>query len=61
MKEAKIKLDLENDRVESLGIKLLDLDCTSSGYYCVPLPSTPVNVEKCMLAEKIEDISDKKF
>ena len=58
MKEANIKLDLENDNVEIFG-KLLDLDCTSSGHYCVPLHSTPVNVEECMLAEKIEDISDK--
>ena len=58
MKEAKIKLDLENDKVEIFG-KLLDLDCTSSEHYCVPLHSTPVNVEECMLAEKIEDISDK--
>ena len=58
MKEAKIKLDLENDKVEIFG-KLLDLDCASSGHYCVRLHSTPVNVEECMLAEKIEDISDK--
>ena len=58
MKEAKIKLDLENDRVDIFA-KLLDLDCTSSGHYCVPLHNTPVNIEECMLAEKIEDISDK--
>ena len=60
MKEAEIKLDLENDKVhvEIIG-KLLHLDCTSSGHYCVPLDSTPVNVEECMSAEKIEDISDK--
>ena len=58
MKEAKIKLDLENDKVEIFG-KLSGLDCTGSGHYCVPLHSTPVNVEECMLAEKIEDITDK--
>ena len=56
--EAKIKPDLENDKVEIFG-KLFDLDCTSSRHYCVPLHSTLVNVEECMLAEKIEDISDK--
>ena len=49
---------LENDKVEIFGM-LLDLDCTSSVHYCVPLHSTPVNVEECMLAEKIKDISDK--
>ena len=59
MKKTKIKLDLpENDKVEILG-KLFDLDCTSSGHCCVPFHRTPVNVEECMLAEKIEDISDK--
>ena len=58
MKEAKIKLDLENDKVEVFG-KLLDFDCTSSEHYCVPLQGTPLNVEECILAEKIEDISDK--
>ena len=40
--------------------KLLDLDCTSSGHYCVPLHSTSVNVEECMLVEKIKDIGDKR-
>ena len=53
MKEAKIKLDLENDKVEIFG-KLLYLDCTSSRHYCVPLiHSTPVNVEEYLLAENI--------
>ena len=57
-KEAKVKPDLENDKAEIFG-KLLYLDCLSSVYCCVPLHSTPVNVEECMLAEKIEDIRDK--
>ena len=57
-KEAKVKPDLENDKAEIFG-KLLYLDCISSVYCCVPLHSTPVNVEECMLAEKIEDIRDK--
>ena len=49
---------MKNDKVEIFE-KLLDLDCTSSGHYCVPLHSTSVNAEECMLAEKIEDINDK--
>ena len=36
MKAAKIKLDLENDQAEIWG-KVIDLDCTTSGHYSIPL------------------------
>ena len=36
MKAAKVHLDLENDRASMFGHDI-DLQCTSSGHYCVPL------------------------
>ena len=56
MKGAKIKLDLENDKAEILG-NTIDLDCTSSGHYCVPLVKEIVHIDECFItkehAEKI--------
>ena len=36
MKKAKVKLDLENDRAEILGVEVT-LNATQSGHYCVPI------------------------
>ena len=36
MKKAKVKIDLENDCAMVLG-KQVDLDCTASGHYCIPI------------------------
>ena len=41
MKKAKIILDLENDRASIFG-KDVDLQCTTSGHYCVPLEDTDI-------------------
>ena len=36
MKQMKMRLDLENDTVEVMGVSVA-LNCTSSGHYCLPL------------------------
>lgn len=44
MKTAKVTLDLENDRATIFG-KSIDLQCTSSGHYCVPLGGVHTETE----------------
>ena len=44
MKKAKMKLDLENDSASIFG-KDVQLQCTSSGHYCVPIDQIDVKVE----------------
>ena len=51
MKGAKIKLDLENDKAEIWG-NTIDLDCTSSGHYCVPLDKEIVRIDECFVTTK---------
>lgn len=36
MKRARIKMDLENDSAEVLGVNV-SLNCTASGHYCIPI------------------------
>lgn len=43
MKKAKVKLDLENDSATIFG-KDVQLQCTSSGHYCVPIDDISVDV-----------------
>lgn len=43
MKTAKMKLDLENDSASIFG-KDVQLQCTSSGHYCVPIDQINVSV-----------------
>ena len=45
MKKAKMKLDLENDSASIFGNEV-QLQCTSSGHYCVPINQIKVNVEE---------------
>ena len=45
MKEAKMKLDLENDSAMIFG-KYIKLQCTSSGHYCIPLGDREVPVQE---------------
>ena len=49
MKAAKVKLDLENDQAEFWGTTV-DLDCTSSGHYCLPLMKQHVEIDQCLLS-----------
>lgn len=44
MKNAKVKLDLENDSASIFG-KDVQLQCTSSGHYCVPIDQINVSVK----------------
>lgn len=55
MKKAKMKLDLENDSASIFG-KQVDLQCTSSGHYCVSLeqPPTPVDTAVDVLVSTIQ-------
>ena len=45
MKKAKVKLDLENDCASIFG-REVQLQCTSSGHYCVPIDQINVSVEE---------------
>jgi len=45
MKDAKIKLDLENDSAEIFGKQVL-LNHTSSGHYCIPINWTEIEIER---------------
>ena len=47
MKAAKVKLNLENDSATIFGHDV-DLQCTSSGHYCVPLQQHDLPVESCL-------------
>ena len=63
MKRAKMKLDLENDSASIFG-KDVQLQCTSSGHYCVPIDQINVSVDAtasaliatCQQKEKAEII-----
>jgi len=50
MKGAKIKLDLEHDQAE-IWSSTVDLDCTSSRHYCVPLEKEVVHIDECLVCE----------
>ena len=43
MKKAKVVMDLEHDKATIFG-KEVDLQCTSSGHYCLPLEDTEIDV-----------------
>ncbi len=45
MKAAKVVMDLENDKASFFG-REIDLQCTSSGHYCVPLQYSKVPVDQ---------------
>ncbi|KAG1651276.1 hypothetical protein GQR58_027299 [Nymphon striatum] len=53
-KKAKIKLDLENDSAFIFG-KDVDLSCTSSGHYCVPIDQVKVNVNVIASTQMTKD------
>ena len=57
MKKAKIKLDTENDTAEILGVSI-NLNCTSSGHYCVPIVSREIDAES-VCAVKLENLDSK--
>ena len=57
MKKAKIKLDTENDTAEILGVSI-NLNCTSSGHYCVPIVSREIDAE-LVCAVKLENLYNK--
>ncbi|CAG2236725.1 unnamed protein product [Mytilus edulis] len=44
MKKAKMKLDLENDSANIFG-KDVQLQCTSSGHYCVPIDQLKIDIK----------------
>ena len=54
MKEAKEKLDLENDCASIFG-RQVDLQCTSSGHYCVPLQQSDVVSFSVLLCNDSDD------
>ena len=58
MKMVKIKLDLENDQAEIFG-EVINLDCTSSGHYCIPLRNRSVLMEECMFNLDSKDRKEK--
>ena len=58
MKKAKIKLDLENDQAEIFG-EIINLDCISSGHYCILLCKTSILVEECMFSLDSKDMKEK--
>ena len=60
MKKAKVKLDLENDCASIFG-KDVQLQCTSSGHYCVPIDQVNVSVEdtkSALIATKYTDMKE---
>ena len=60
MKKAKVKLDLENDCASIFG-KDVQLQCTSSGHYCVPIDQVNVSVEdtkSALIATKSQDMKE---
>ena len=58
MKKAKIKLDLENDQPEIFG-EIINLDCTSSGHYCIPLCNTSILIKECVFSLDGKDRKEK--
>ena len=58
MEKAKIELDLENDQAETFG-EIINLDCASSGHYCIPLRNTAILVEECMFSLDGKDRKEK--
>lgn len=50
MKNAKIKLDLENDKALIFG-KEINLDSTTCGHYCIPLNGSAISTSDCLLAD----------
>ena len=55
MKQAKMKLDLENDTANIFGVNV-PLDHTTSGHYCLPIDSQDVPVE--VFAVKLDQLTD---
>ena len=60
MKEAKVKLDLENDCASIFG-RQVDLKCTSSGHYCVPLQQSDVVTDESFSVLLYNDSDDSTF
>ena len=60
MKEAKVKLDLENDCASIFG-RQVDLQCTSSGHYCVPLQQSDVVIDESFSVLLCNDSDDSTF
>ena len=56
MKRAKMKLDLENDTAEILGVKVA-LNHTSSGHYCVPIDKTKELKVESVCAVKLHEMN----
>ena len=60
MKEAKVKLDLENDRASIFG-RQVDHQCTSSGHYCVLLQQPDVLIDESFSVLLCNDSEDSTF
>ena len=60
MKETKVKLDLENGRASIFG-RQVDLQCTSSGHYCVPLQQSDVLIDESFSVLLCNDSEDSTF
>lgn len=60
MKKAKVKLDLEHDRAEILGVKVA-LNATQSGHYCVPIDRTEEIPVENVCAVKLQELSSKEL
>ena len=60
MKEAKVKLDLENDHASIFG-RQVDLQCTSSGHYRVPLQQSNVLINESFSVRLCNDSEDSTF
>lgn len=61
MKKAKVKLDLENDCASIFGTDV-QLQCTSSGHYCVPIDQSSVDVQEtteALLSSHVEEDKSK--
>ena len=58
MKKARVKLDLENDTGEILGVKVT-LNHTSSGHYCIPIDRASEADVESVCAVKLEDMNAK--
>ena len=60
MKDAKMKIDLENDKAEIFGQEV-ELMTTSSGHYCLPLTNEPEDDQDLVwvLAVDLASLSDK--
>ena len=60
MKEARVKLDLENDTAEIFGTQMA-LNHTQSGHYCVPIDRTEKIPIENVCAVKLHELSNKEL